>query len=280
LRLAILAPRAPLALLDPSLKTKADFGGGEYAAIGADSTIYSPSDGKIYDTSLNKTATMTVGGFSITTDALGNAYVADPSGGSLHVVDRNGALLNQFTIPDLYPSLSIDLGPDQCTLYYLDSSQYLVRRYDICADRALSSIPAVHNLDFVRGLRDGGCIVGSASGSALLVYDSRAKLAGVIGVREAGSIESAGAFSSDGQYIFVGIYTGRESAIEKVRLSDGAVVAKTPLGSLQLNSVSVFGEQRPTTDALAAAASIPALSPLLYIALAAALAIIALRRIG
>jgi hypothetical protein len=135
---------------------------------------------------------------------------------------------------------------------------------------------------FVRGLKGGGFIAGF--GSQLFVYDGAGNLLRAISLgTEVFDVLDA-AFSPDAQFLYVSlnVSTGSPNALysmRKLRIADGAVVTTTPATNIAALTVSVLGENRPTAEEIAAAA-VPTLSTLALFALAAALALTALRRVG
>jgi hypothetical protein len=268
---------ARLALLDATLSTTATFGHGP-AAVGA-STIYDSGTSRIFDTSLSPIGMLPVFGY-MTTDAAENAYVLNwnylQTVATMYVVDRNGTVLRQFTLPDVAPASHIDLAPDNCTLWYRSRNSH-ASRYDVCSNRSLPEIAPTQEFGFVRGLTGGGFIGGL--GTVIAAYNANGQLIGSIPVPGNDAYNSAVAFAADGQSVYlVGSAQGR-TVIEKVRLSDGVVLVSADTGGWFVDSLSVFGEQRPTAEQIGAA-GLPIFWPGAIIALAAVLALIALKKIA
>ncbi len=128
---------------------------------------------------------------SIVFDSSGNGYVGQADGS--HQVLKfspTGASLGSFSpTPEDRGTDWIDLGPDQCTLYYTSEGP-TVKRFNVCTNTQLS--------DFATELPANAFAVKALPGDGLLVADSTAILrldgSGAI-VQQYGPIESGAWFS-------------------------------------------------------------------------------------
>ena len=204
---------------------------------------------------------------SMTVAQNGDIYVLSSSG-TVAILSPAGTVQQTFAMPftpgPLIIPASLDLGADQCTIFYTDGAQ-TGRRFDVCAQHALPDLaPGPWNA--VRAMSDGGYIAGR--NSTLSIFDAQNHLLRTF-TPQIDSV-SALAFDADPRFVWVGT-TG---TIAKIDLANGARVAFGGVGPLYL---AVNGEQRPTAAAFAP--TIPALSPPLLLALALGLTVLAWQRL-
>ena len=277
------APLVSYSLLDSSLSAKALFvpTTNGFAAVNG-TRIYASSarDGGfvVLDNSLQTSRTVRTPSSveGIAANSAGTAYVIDTNG-VLYVFDSNGSLAGQRSLG----ILQMDLAPDGCTLWYIDVSLH-VQSYNVCTNQPGAPVATSQRLWFARGLNGGGFIGGF--GSNLFVFNSSGTLVRTISIPGSPSGVFDGAFSPDSQFIYLSLRVDDGSsvnpsfAIEKLRIEGASAAALTQTDNLHALTISVFGEQLPTAEELAAA-GVP-MTPSLLAALAAALALIALRRIG
>jgi len=167
----------------------------------------------------------------------GELFVLTASSDVLEV-SADGGSIKRIVLPAIgFPvvNANIDLGPDGCTLYYLDHDGEIAR-YDVCAGVALPKF--LPNLGFTafRVLGDGG--VAAASGQTLLFYDPAARLFKTIAL--SGSPATSIAFDADPAYV----WAVTPGTIAKIRISDGRAVN---VQTLVVDSIAIRGERRPAT---------------------------------
>ena len=89
--------------------------------------------------------TLSIDAVAFALDRLGQIYAAPEAGSAVRRYTSTGTLLETFPIPGRAPT-SLDLGADQCTLYYgyemLDETGR-IGRYDVCAGLPLSDVPVI-----------------------------------------------------------------------------------------------------------------------------------------
>jgi hypothetical protein len=206
---------------------------------------------------------------------INNAYrIAIAHNGDVYVLGENalvtvfsstGAVKKTVTLANsgFFP-LAWDLGPDGCTLYYTDNT-LAGRRYDACRDQQLADLePGPWYA--LRTTSDGGYVV--VNDTAVKVFDADNHVVRIVAANRSGG---PWALSFD---IDPGVLWWVAGRTMKFRF---AWNTQTVITAAYGSSIAVNGEWRPTSAALATA-SIPAVSPLLLVALAAALAAIALTR--
>jgi hypothetical protein len=204
---------------------------------------------------------------SLTVAQNGDVYVLGPTG-ILTIFTPAGTTKQTLPLPFTAGSLvipaSLDLAGDQCTLLYTDGAQ-TGRRFDVCTQQALPDL-APGPWTAVRAMSDGGYIAGRDS--TLSIFDAQNHLLRTF-TPQIESV-SALAFDIDPRFVWVGTI----GTLAKIDLSDGGRVAVGGVGPLYL---AVNGEQRPAAAAFAP--TIPALSPLLLLAMALGLIILAWQRL-
>ena len=258
-------------LLDHGLNMKS-LRAGYFVAFGPNGHLFASDGGSVteYDTALTAVRTFTRPSLStgaLNVDPFGNLFVLSFAG-ELTVYSPAGVVLQTISLPFITnPSVhapSLDLGPDQCTLFYTDLAQ-TGRRYNICAQLPLANL-APGPWSAVRAMSDGG--YAAALNSTLSIFDAQDHLLRAY-TPQAGDIEAL-AFDSDPQFILLGTTTG----LDRIRLADGV-----PTGHFNgiIVAVAVDGEQRAASAPLST--GIPALSPALLYALAAALITLAWQRL-
>jgi hypothetical protein len=169
-----------------------------------------------------------------------------------------------FTAGSLVIPASLDLAGDQCTLLYTDDAQ-VGRRFDVCTQHALPDL-AAGPWNAVRAMSDGGYIAGRDA--TLSIFDAQNHLLRTFTPQ----IESVSALAFDADPRFV--WVGTTGTIAKIDLANGARVAVGGFGPLYL---AVNGEQRPAAANFAA--TIPALSPPMLLAIALGLTVLAWQRL-
>ncbi|MDQ3021894.1 MAG: T9SS type A sorting domain-containing protein [Bacteroidota bacterium] len=73
-------------------------------------------------------------------DSSGNVYVGfnfDGSTGGIKKYDSNGNFIRYYTQADLGIVFGMDLGKDQCTMFYIHGNTGVVRRWDVCSNTPL-----------------------------------------------------------------------------------------------------------------------------------------------
>jgi hypothetical protein len=207
------------------------------------------------------------GTIALTVAQNGNLLTLSPAG-VLTIYSPLGTVVQTIALPftagSIFNVTHLDLGPDQCTLFYTDRAQ-TGRRYDVCALHALPGLaPGPWNA--VRAMTDGGYI--AARDSTLSVFDAQNQLLRAYTL-QVDTIEAL-AFDSDPRFIIA----GTASTLDRIRLADGVRTDSLGGGKIDL---AVNGEQRPAAAALAA--DIPALSPPLLFAIALGLMALAWQRL-
>jgi hypothetical protein len=257
-------------LLDHGLSVKG-LRPGYYAAFGPNGHLFASDGGSVteYDTTLTPVRMFTRP--FATTSALtvaqnGNLFVLSFTG-ELTIYSPTGAVLQTISLPFGSPAIrapSLDLGPDQCTLFYVDTAQ-TGRRYDVCTQQPLANLaPGPWNA--VRAMSDGGYAAGI--NSTLSIFDAQDHLLRAY-TPQVGEIEAL-AFDSDPAFILLGTAT----ALDRIRLADGVVTGQF---ARIITVVAVNGEQRPATAPLST--DIPTLSPALLFAVAIGLTALAWQRL-
>lgn len=257
-------------LLDHGLNVKG-LRAGYYAAFGPNGHLFASDGGSVTEYDATLTAVRTFTRPFATTSALtvaqnGNLFVVSFLG-ELTIYSPTGAVLQTISLPFGSPAVrrpSLDLGPDQCTLFYVDTAQ-TGRRYDVCTQQALTNLaPGPWNA--VRAMSDGGYAV--AINSTLSIFDAQDQLLRAY-TPPVGEIQAL-AFDSDPGFILLGTATG----LERIRLADGVVTGQFPN---IITVVAVNGEQRAASAPLST--GIPALSPALLFAVAIGLTALAWQRL-
>lgn len=200
---------------------------------------------------------------SLSPDSRGNVYI-----GQLRITRVSGGQIAASYNPSLVDgsiqkvAQFIDLGPDQCTLYFTDGIHPVIYRFDICQGIPLAQLTV--NLPNgvpgdLRVLPNGQILiaVGSAgvvladivSGVILRTYATPAKLLALAPDRTS-------------------FWIGSGSVAKRVDFQTAAVLATVDTGLDQLNGLTVVGEPR----AAFAAALVPTLSNLVLIVLILAIA--------
>ena len=273
-------PPPRLAFFDATLAGPTSFADrtSNSVAIGGNGTIYALTERGIerFDSALNIVTTIPAFASSIDADRSGNVYGL-MIGGGVNVWDIGGNLIRQIQLPDARTGF-MDLAPDDCTLWYSDSASH-AQRYDICRSRALPPLPGPQQFFFVRGLADGGLIGGF--GSDLFVYDANGELLRIlhIAAKDSTVVLDVG-FSPDSRFMYLGLPAPNGSiALSKMQVADGTVVKDNLIGNLLPLSIGVIGGEPPTAKDFALAA-VPTVSGWMFAVLAAAFALIALRRIA
>ena len=230
-------------------------------AIMLGNDILDADDGAILRIHPDATMTVYAGGdpdgrpyTALTMDAGGNLFVATFSF-TVRKLDTTGRTLAQYSLPSdsgTFGVFSMDLAPDQCTLFYAAARQR-IKNYDICRSSGLSDFvdigPGI-SVRMIRVLTDGtvlaaasnGIIRFSRSGEVIKIYGEHAGIPWVsLSVLADGtSFWAGGALDAGG------------SQITKFDLTSGAVLAgpvPTPVPSVPSFSVPpefvlVVGEHR------------------------------------
>jgi hypothetical protein len=205
---------------------------------------------------------------SMTFDAAGNAYVAaNGPGHNVVKVDATGSFVRQFSVPAENiggPGISsMDLGSDQCTLYY--TSLHRILRYDVCNDRPMPDLNASLPGSAAKGVRllpDGGVIV--------------AGLEAIYRLNSVGTVTQTYDVPNQDQWLAVALdadqrsfwATSRDMAF-KFDIASGALLNPSIQASDYLfTAIAVVGEPRAATLGLAA---IPGMSDWILVALAISL---------
>jgi hypothetical protein len=222
-----------------------------------------------HDASLNIVRTIQMSGIqSLTVGASGEIYVASFSfgtAGTLTILSPAGAVERTYSLSGVPWIAAIDLGPDQCTLFWIDNA-FHGHRFDVCAGHALADL-ASGSWAAVRALSDGGYLLGDFGKLAAFDANDHLLAESPIGAFYVASL----AFDADPRFVWIA--TGSAVTL-KYRLADGVIA-----GLLQspAQSVAVYGEQRPAAAAVAVAA--PTLSPPLLFAVALGLMALAWQRL-
>jgi hypothetical protein len=171
---------------------------------------------------------------SFTVDNSGRAFILGALG-QLSVIGKDGKTEQIIMLPDVfYARGNVDLAPDQCTLFYLDSKGR-VRRFDVCQGFLLPDFASDIAGEYVRGLSDGGVAV--RQGQKINFYDATGRLTYTLVSRFTGGFTFD---STPGTIWFVGY------GAAKVRIADGAV-----LGFLEstdgMDKLAVVDEHRPSS---------------------------------
>jgi len=265
------APPPAFYLLDHSLNVKS-LRSGYFVAFGPNGHLFASDGGSVteYDTALTAVHTFTrpaVSTAALTVDPFGNLFVLSFAG-ELTIYSPAGAVLQTISLPfTASPAVrgpSLDLGPDECTLFYTDPAQ-TGRRYNICAQLPLANLPP-GSWNAVRAMSDGG--YAAASNSTLSIFAAHDQLLRAY-TPQAGEIYAL-AFDADPGFILLGTLNG----LDRIRLADGV-----PTGHFNsiIVALAVNGEQRPAAAPLAT--DIPALSPPLLFAVALGLMALAWQRL-
>ncbi|HKS21884.1 MAG TPA: hypothetical protein VJZ76_03725 [Thermoanaerobaculia bacterium] len=242
---------------------------GYYAAFGPNGHLFASNGASVteYDTTLTAVQTFTRPNGStaaLTVAANGNLFVMS-FGGVLTIYSPAGAVLQTISLPFTGNAAgNLDLGPDQCTLFYTDGAR-TGRRYDVCTQQPLTNLaPGPWNA--VRAMSDGG--YAAASNSTLSIFDAQNHLlrAYTPPVDEILAL----AFDSDPGFILLGTVRG----IQRLRLADG-VITDSFLSIIV--AVAVNGEQRAASAPLST--GIPTLSPALLFAVALGLTALGWQRL-
>jgi len=259
-------------LLDNSGAVKPPTLYGYIAAFGPNGHLFISNGGTIQelDTSLAPVRLFQRPGEStvaLTIAQNGNVLALSPDG-VLTVYSPTAAVLQTNTLPfvvgSLIPPPSLDLGPDQCTLFYTDGA-LSGRRYDICNDQPLASL-APGQWNAVRAMSDGGYI--AVAGSTFSIFEGQNHR-----LREfTPNVDAivALAFDSDPRFLIAGTLT----AVNRIRLADGV---RTAFFGGRMLYLAVNAEQRPAAAPFAT--DIPALSPPLLFAVALGLTALAWQRL-
>ena len=181
--------------------------------------------------------------------------------------DSTGRLLGSFTVPTAQSGiLTMDLGADQCTLFY-SSGTSVIKRFDVCRNVPLSDFLDLGNgyIAKLRVVPDGGVL--AATDAAIMRISAGGTIASLLPPgRYAVSVPTAES-----------VWVGSGEQLEKISLTTGAVTAgpvSTP-DRIPVDFILVVGEQR----AAQAAADIPDLNFYAEIALIALLGVIATMRL-
>ena len=212
-----------------------------------------------YTASMKPLSTYAYGAIGVTIDASGSIYGL---AGDVTKYDRNGNLVARFTVPG--GALTGDLEPDQCTLVYPDFKNML-RRFNLCTNAVVGDpgeTLQVNSFPMLRVSATGDIFFSSVDGIRRMSRDGRIR---VYALRS-----SSGAFALQGNTMWVQVDAGQ---VEHIDLSSGDVIAGPFSTGGTVFGLEVYG----TTRAAAAAASLPAFSPLGVILLAVVLVVIAVR---
>jgi len=264
------APPPTYYLLDHGLNVKG-FRAGYYAAFGPNGHLFGSDGGSVteYDTTLTAVRTFTrpfSSTSALTVAQNGNLFVLSFLG-ELTIYSPTGAVLQTISLPFGSPAVrapSLDLAPDQCTLFYVDTAQ-TGRRYDVCTQQPLTNLPP-GPWNAVRAMSDGGYAAGI--NSTLSIFDAQDHLLRAY-TPQVGDIQAL-AFDSDPGFILL----GTETALDRIRLADGVVTGRF---ARIITVVAVNGEQRPAAVPLST--DIPTLSPALLFAVAVGLTALAWQRL-
>lgn len=228
-------------------------------------------------------------------DRDGLIYVVPVSGERLSKHSNSGTRLATYSLPGRFPQ-AIDLGADQCTLFYtyeeLDGTGR-IGRYDACRAIALVDLPIAlppvqyHTRRGLRILHDGTLLVVVGDGSPSAPNGAwRISSGGAVLQTYAVTVSDRPwlglALDPTGTAFWTVIQRGGTSEtlnprLLRVSIANGAVLADHQfISNYDVEAVTVAGEYRA---ALTAAPAIPAVSGPVYAALAVMLATIAIRRL-
>jgi len=245
-------------------------------AFGPDGRLYvspTPPGIDVYDSSLNKTQIVTAalqpGVSGLAVFANGDFLVLSTYATTLYVLSPAGAVKQSFPLTGPFSSgltafETIDLAPDQCTVFYVRETS--VGRFNVCTGLPLADVPG-GAWRGVRAFVDGGYVV--VRDSTLSVYDAHDQPVRTMTSQFADPTSLS--FDVDPHTVVVGTAHG----VAKVSLASGNVI--TSIGG-DIVAVAVAGEQRPAS-ADVAVQDIPSLSPRLLFALALGLIALAWLRL-
>jgi hypothetical protein len=172
------------------------------------------------------------------TDDSGHAYALG-YGGYLSVIGVDGKVDHMFRPPDVfYAAGNIDLAPDQCTLFYIDSWRH-VRRFDVCRNAPLQNYSADISGEYLRTLSDGGIAV--KHGQTINFYDTTGRLTYTFTLPSPWVSEGFTFDSAPGS-----IWLVSKTGALKVRLSDAGQLLFLETASGR-DTLAVAGEFRPSS---------------------------------
>jgi len=160
------------------------------------------------------------------------------SSSDLLEISADTSSVKRIVLPDMgFPvaHANIDLGPDGCTLYYLNHNGEIAR-YDVCTGAALPKFLSNVTFASFRVLGDGGVV--ASTERTLEFYDSAARPFKTLAL--SGSPANSIAFDADPAYVWANV----PLYLAKIRISDGRPVVVQPI---VFDSIVVRGERRPTT---------------------------------
>lgn len=255
----------PAALFDNNLTLKQAVGSYYLVAFGPNGHLFGVTvSGMIvkHDASLNVVRTIQMSRVqALTVAASGELYVAlyvTGTAGTLTILSPAGTVERTYSLSGIPLTGAIDLAPDQCTLFWIDNDSH-GHRFDACSGHAVKDL-APGSWTAVRVLSDGGYVVGDFGKVAAFDANDRLLAESSIGAWYVWSLAFDADRASSG--------SERDHPAVKYRIADGVIGGLLHRSSA---SIAVYGEQRPSSAAVAVAA--PALSPALF---AVALGLIAL----
>jgi len=202
---------------------------------------------------------------SLAMDAQQNVFVATTTL-TIRKFDSTGRLTGSYNVPADPGGGGVfwmDLGADQCTLFYATGLNGIhLKRYDVCRSVALTDFAALQAGDSFFGIRtlpDGGLLVGTRY-SDILRLSSSGAVVHVFGVGAGGWWNSL-SLSRDEQSFWAGSVGTNGALIMNFDLNSGAVLAgpiPTPVPSVPGYSIApefvlVVGEHRAAQPFFSAA---------------------------
>lgn len=215
---------------------------------------------------------------AMTFDAAGHAYVAaNTPSGNLVMLDASGVQLRSFALPGDSrvggPGISsIDLGSDQCTLFYAAHNR--IGRFNVCTNSLMADVTSAlpgSGAASIRVLPGGNLLVAAvetidivdvSTGSVTKTFDlPNQDRWGSVAINPGGSSFWAGSFDTAARF----------------DLASGSVTASVHPADYILRAVGVVGEPRAATLGLA---GIPTMSRLILVLLCLAMALVAVWRVA
>lgn len=213
---------------------------------------------------------------SLVFDAAGSGFVSSsPATANIRKFTQNGAIQQTFTVNSaVTPPRSLDLGSDQCTLYYL-SGLPGIARYDVCTALTLPSVPLASAGLAVRLLADGSLLVATSSGAdavTVLRIDTNGNILRQYDVAATFGGHRGLAIGLDGSSFWIATTAG----VIEVSLASGAVLQTIAIPQdYYVTSLAVFGEPRAAIPI----AAIPAFSDVLLLMLLSLIAAVGVLRL-
>jgi hypothetical protein len=195
--------------------------------------------------------------------------------GDLFATTREGVVVKFANGPPELMSLEpvpftsdwADLGPDQCTLYYLRDYALPIGRFDVCTHAMLSPLPTVINASGITTLlvlADNTLLVSAFGGG---IY--RIRQDGTV-LRHYTTFAIAYGRDADPRFVWVALPGVVHSAVAKLDLQNDVFAAGPFEAGIDVTGIAIVGADAPS--------SIPALSPVLLALLALCVSVSALLR--